>query len=164
MQRLRRYSALSRQIPSIKSYESELYAGAALHLAGFSSGTSVGARRGCSAQRVRFYYGVLRVVHVCLAFLLEAFASVHACCLTHSAKQDGLRCVAFLFREGRDRLSVRFHIVLWLSGFVGSLGAYAFLGQAISTGLRAEFLRGRLYEKERRDWVAFLLIWTAFLV
>ena len=110
------YSALTRRCVDFPLYVSELYAGAALHLAGFSSGTSVGAlgaRRGCSAQRVRFYYGVLRVVHVCLAFLLEAFASVHACCLTHSAKQDGLRCVAFLFREGRDRLFVRSHIVFW---------------------------------------------------
>ena len=34
---------------------------------------------------IRFYWDVLR--------------SVHACCLPHSAKQDGLRNVAFLFRR-----------------------------------------------------------------
>ena len=34
-----------------------------------------------------------------LAFLLGAFASVHACCLPHGDKQDGLRYLAFLFRR-----------------------------------------------------------------
>ena len=36
-----------------------------------------------------------------LRFCWNALRSVHACCLTHSAKQDGLRNVAFLFRRGR---------------------------------------------------------------
>ena len=34
------------------------------------------------------------------AVLSKCFAFNHACCLPHSAKQDGLRNVAFLFRHG----------------------------------------------------------------
>ena len=48
------------------------------------------------------------------AFLLRRFASDHACCLTLSAKQDGLRQVSFLFREGRDR---RLHVLMALRGY-----------------------------------------------
>ena len=43
---------------------------------------------------------VLRLSHACHTFLSECPAFDHACCLTHSAKQDGLRCVPFLFRRG----------------------------------------------------------------
>ena len=42
----------------------------------------------------------LRLSHASHAFLSECLAFDHACCLTHSAKQDGLRCVPFLFRRG----------------------------------------------------------------
>ncbi len=41
-------------------------------------------------------------------------------------KRNGLRCVAFLFRAGRNRLST-FSDVVRLSSFVGSLRACAFL-------------------------------------
>ena len=34
-----------------------------------------------------------------IAFLAGRFASVHACCLPHGDKQDGLRYLAFLFRR-----------------------------------------------------------------
>ena len=43
---------------------------------------------------------VLRLSHACHTFLSECPAFDHACCLTHSAKQDGLRDVPFLFRRG----------------------------------------------------------------
>ena len=36
-------------------------------------------------------------------FYCGVLPSVHACCLTHSAKQDGLRYAPFLFRAGRNR-------------------------------------------------------------
>ena len=53
-------------------------------------------------------------------------ASVHACCLPHGVKQDGLRCVAFLFRRSRSPF-VRSHSVLRLSALVGSLRLWPFL-------------------------------------
>ena len=61
-----------------------------------------------------------------MRFYWNALRPVHACCLPHSAKQNGLRYVAFLFRAGRDRLSA-FSNVVRLSGMFGSLLACAFL-------------------------------------
>ncbi len=61
----------------------------------------------------RFYRNVLR--------------SVHACCLPQSAKQDGLRGVAFLFRRGSRSPFVRSRGTLRLSAFVGSLRVWLFL-------------------------------------
>ena len=48
---------------------------------------------------VRSYRNVLRSIHAGRAFLSECPAFDHACCLPHSAKQDGLRYLAFLFRR-----------------------------------------------------------------
>ena len=62
-----------------------------------------------------------------LAFLLRHFASDHACCLPHSAKQDGLRDVTFLFPRGSESSLVRSHVLVRLSGFAGSLWACTFL-------------------------------------
>ena len=123
-------------------------------MAGFSSGTGVGTRGGGAAgyssvaasgvrfaPALRFCWNVWRSVHACLAVLLRRFAFgsrqscnfycralclVHACCLPHSAKQDGLREVPFLFRAGRDRHSA-FSNAVRLSDFAGSLWVYAFL-------------------------------------
>ena len=39
--------------------------------------------------------------YACLAVLSRCPVFDHACCLPHSAKQDGLRYLAFLFRRGR---------------------------------------------------------------
>ena len=64
---------------------------------------------------VRFCWNVLRSDHAgravlsecpafdyaCLAVLSRCPVFDHACCLPHSAKQDGLRYLAFLFRRGR---------------------------------------------------------------
>ena len=42
----------------------------------------------------------LRLSRAHHAFLSECPVFDHACCLPHSAKQDGLRDVSFLFRRG----------------------------------------------------------------
>ena len=77
-----------------------------------------------SAYRLlRFYWNVLR--------------SAHACCLTLSAKQDGLRYLAFLFRRVEIAIRAfsrcrRGYLPLWVHfGFVRFF-------MAISTGLRPE--------------------------
>ena len=54
---------------------------------------------------------VLRLNHACHAFLLRCFMFDHACCLPHSAKQNGLRNVAFLFRRGARSPVARSRIV-----------------------------------------------------
>ena len=54
------------------------------------------------APAVRFYWDVWRLVH--------------ACCLPHSAKQDGLRYVAFLFRRGSGSPVLRSRIVSAIIG------------------------------------------------
>ena len=56
---------------------------------------------------VRFYPNVLRSFCACHAFLSKCLAFDHACCLPHSAKQDGLRDVPFLFRRGSGSPFVR---------------------------------------------------------
>ena len=72
------------------------------------------------------------VVAVCiglrlaLRFCCGVLPSVHACCLPHGDKQDGLRYLAFLFRRSRSPF-VRSRDVLRLSAFVGSLWVWAFL-------------------------------------
>ena len=76
---------------------------------------------------VRFCWNVLRSPHACRAFLLECSALDHACCLTLSAKQDGLRYLAFLFRRGSESPLVRSHDFARLSDSVGSLRVCAFL-------------------------------------
>ena len=80
---------------------------------------------------LRFYHGVLPRFMPGDAFLSWCFASVHACCLPHSAKQDGLRYLAFLFRGSR-------------SPFVRSrgVGAVIFLGR-FTSGLCAYLWRSR---------------------
>ena len=63
------------------------------------------------------------------AVLSKCFAFNHACCLPHSAKQDGLRNVAFLFRRGsgspvtRSRMSCGYRAWLVYSGIVCFLAA-----------------------------------------
>ena len=74
--------------------------------------------------------------------------SVHACCLTLSAKQDGLRYLAFLFRGSRSPF-VRSRGALRLSAFVGSLRNCAFIcgdldGVTGDAGTRGTGLAARL--------------------
>ena len=73
---------------------------------------------------LRSCWNVLRSVHACLTFLLECFAFEHACCLPHSAKQNGLREVTFLFRRGSGSPVVRSQIdgaVIGFRGFTSGL-------------------------------------------
>ena len=62
-----------------------------------------------------------------ICFYWSVLRSVHACCLTLSAKQDGLRDVAFLFRRGSESPLVRSHDFARLSDFAGSLRVCPFL-------------------------------------
>ena len=91
-------------------------AGELLRLAGCSSGRGDCARGGlvCGAKQV--CCGVFRSDHDRRAFLLECLAFDHACCLPHSAKQDGLRYVAFLFRRGSRSPVARSRIVNMVIG------------------------------------------------
>ena len=108
-----------------------------------ASGVAVLARRSALGLRpaLRFWRGGLASVHarrcisiaaVCprrmpgVAVLARRLPSVHACCLPHGAKQDGLRYLAFLFRRSRSPL-VRSRSVLRLSAFAGSLRVCTFL-------------------------------------
>ena len=83
-----------------------------LHLAGFSAGWGVGARVSVGGM---------------FALLLQCLAFDHACCLPQSAKQIGLRGVSFLFPRGSESPVVHSHVLVWLSGILGSLQACAFL-------------------------------------
>ena len=103
--------------------------------AGCSSVAASGVR---FAPALRFCWNVWRSVHACLAVLLRRFAFgsrqschfycralclVHACCLPHSAKQNGLRYLAFLFRrvEIAIRAFSRRCAVIGLCGFTSGL-------------------------------------------
>ena len=76
---------------------------------------------------VRSYRNVLRSIHAGRAFLSECPAFDHACCLPHSAKQDGLRDVPFLFRRGSRSPVARSRVAVRLSNLAGSLRACTFL-------------------------------------
>ena len=74
---------------------------------------------------IRFYWDVLR--------------SVHACCLPHSAKQDGLRYVPFLFRRGSRSPFVRSRgvgAVIYLGGFTSGLFVYLWRSRQRTEGTR----------------------------
>ena len=70
----------------------------------------------------RFALGICPTSHFCRGVL----PSVHACCLPHGDKQDGLRCVAFLFRRVEIAICA-FSYRLGLSALTGSLWICAFL-------------------------------------
>ena len=79
--------------------------------------------------------------HPALRFCCGDLSSVHACCLTHCAKQDGLRYLAFLFR--RVEIAIRAfsrcrcgYLPLWVHFGFGRLFV------AISTGYRSTGERG----------------------
>ena len=95
------------------SQDRESRAGEMLQPAGYRpAGTRVRAG-GWSAGRGWFCWNVLR--------------SVHACCLPQSAKQDGLRGVAFLFRHGSGSPVARSRIagaVIRLGWFTSGLRVF----------------------------------------
>ena len=123
---------------------SELWAGAALSLAGFGSGRSVGARGGdngdCPAWRwssivafcarlmsaVQFYRNVLRSITHIVAVLLGRFGLDYACCLTE--RQTGRLAICFVsIPRGSGAPFVRSRGGIGLSCFVGSLWDWTFL-------------------------------------
>ena len=77
-----------------------------------------------SSPAMRFCWDVFPRFTPDIAFLSWCFASVHACCLPHSAKQDGLRYLAFLFRRSRSPFvrSRGVGAVIFLGGFTSGLG------------------------------------------
>ena len=95
---------------------------------------------------VRSYRNVLRSIHAGRAFLSECPAFDHACCLPHSAKQDGLRYLAFLFRRGSRSPFVRSRIVgavIRLCGFTSGLCVSLWRSRRV-TGERRTGLAARL--------------------
>ena len=155
-----RYPALSRRCVGGLLYASELCAGEMLRLAGYSSGTGVCARGGCS---VRLCVPVAAFCHrlmAGLAVLSRRFASAHgwpcgsvaAFCLGSRLSFSSLRkkrrlaiaCVPV--PPGRDRHS---HVLQCWRGYLplaGSLWGCAF----ICGDLDGSTTGVRLYEKKRR--------------
>ena len=141
-----------------------------------------GGRRSKLRGRWRFYWGVLGCItpavcriapgrtacmrfRFCSAgvgngrswrFCWGALRSDHACCLPHSAKQDGLREVPFLFCAGRDRHSCVLAAAWGYLALLVHFGIVCFLWRSrrSSTGVR-------LYEKKRRIGWALLSLWCA---
>ena len=72
-----RYPALSRRRLGVFSYVSELYAGERLRLAGYSSGTGVCARGGCSARLCVPVAALCHRLMAGLTVLSRRFASAH---------------------------------------------------------------------------------------
>ena len=78
---------------------------------------------------MRFRRSVSRLVYTGHTVLSGCLAFDHACCLPNSAKQDGLRNAAFLFRRGsgspvtRSRMSCGYRAWLVYSGIVCFLAA-----------------------------------------
>ena len=89
-----------------------------------------------------------------IRFCWSVLRSAHACCLPPSAKQNGLRKVAFLFRRRSGSLLERSHMLMRLSSLPGSLLACVFPGGDPDMS----YDWGCLCEKERRFCVAFLLL------
>ena len=158
-----RYPALSRRRLGVFSYVSELYAGERLRLAGYSSGTGVCARGGCSAllcipvaalcHRLtpgfaflsrRFAIGSRPTLRSCRSALLR-FTPVFFLLEEKETACDSLRSCSAGSRSpfARSPVSAR------LSALAGSLRVWPFLygdPDESTTGVR-------LYEKKRRHWV-----------
>ena len=66
---------------------------------------------------------IVRGMHLTMRFWWGSLPSVHACCLPHGDKQDGLRYLAFLFRrvEIAIRAFSRRSSVICLCGFTSGL-------------------------------------------
>ena len=95
-----RYPALSRRRLGVFSYVSELYAGERLRLAGYSSGTGVCARGGCSARLCVPVAALCHRLMAGLAVLSRRFASAHGWpCGSVAAFCHRLTPVFFLLEE-----------------------------------------------------------------
>ena len=91
---------------------------------GWDSECGIGAR-GCACSAMRFWRA-FDTRFTCPCGSVAVFVSAHACCLTLSAKQDGLRYAPFLFRRSRSPF-VRSRcagVVIGLGWFTSGLGVY----------------------------------------
>ena len=86
---------------------------------------------------------------ICLAF-------AHACCLTHSAKQNGLRKVSFLFRRGSGSPIVRSQRPCDYRTQLVHFGIVRFLAAIPTENERTKKLR-RIGERSRRRGVGAFL-------
>ena len=126
------------------------------------SASSLAALSRCFALGSRLPCGSVAALCVCcaavLAFLSGRFALGSRLLFDayRQTEQLAMCCISIPRESGSpvSAFSCRFGVI-GLCGFTWGLCVF---GQAIPTGLRPEPLRGRLYEKERRDRVAFLLI------
>ena len=100
---------------------------------------------------MRFYWDVFRLSYAGHTFLSVCLAFDHACCLPHSAKQDGLRYVAFLFRRGSRSPIARSRI----AGAVIRLGWFT-SGLRVFCGDPDGSMRGRGGRRRRRGAGALL--------
>ena len=179
-----RYPALSRRRLGVFSYVSELYAGERLRLAGYSSGTGVCARGGCSARLCVPVAALCHRLMAGLAVLSRRFASAHGWpCGSVAAfyprlmagfavlsrrfaigsrlsfsslrKKRRLAIACVPVPPGRDRHS---HVLQCWRGYLplaGSLWGCAFLyGDPDGSTTGV-----RLYEKKRRIGWALLSLW-----
>ena len=106
---------------------------------GWDSECGIGAR-GCACSAMRFWRDVWRSDYLVIVGLsrrltfglpcpcgsVAVFGSAHACCLTLSAKQDGLRYAPFLFRRSRSPFvrSRCVGVVIGLGGFTSGWCVY----------------------------------------
>ena len=95
-----------------------------------------GLRSSCGGRA--FLLECLVLVRARHTFLTKCFMLDHACCLPHSAKQDGLRYVPFLFRRGSRSPFVRSRIVGAVIGFRGFI-----LGLCVSLWRSRRRTKGR---------------------
>ena len=77
---------------------------------------------------MRFYWDVFRLSYAGHTFLSVCLAFDHACCLPHSAKQNGLRYVAFLFRRGSRSSFVRSRMSRGYPALLVHFGIACFFG------------------------------------
>ena len=102
---------------------------------------------------MRFYWDVFRLSYAGHTFLSVCLAFDHACCLPHSAKQNGLRDVPFLFRRGSGSLFARSRMSRGYRALLVHFGLVRFLA-AIPTENERE--RGRRRTESAARQSAFL--------
>ena len=139
-----RYPALSRRRLGVFSYVSELYAGERLRLAGYSSGTGVCARGGCSARPCVPVAALCHRLMAGLAVLSPRFAIGSRLSFSSLRKKRRLAIACVPVPPGRDRHSRVLVMLARLSAFGGfTLGLRVSLWRS-----RREHDRSSLIRKE----------------
>ena len=147
-----RYPALSRRRLGVFSYVSELCAGERLRLAGYSSGTGVCARGGCSVRLCVPATALCPRLTPDFAFLSRRFAIGSRLSFSSLRKKRRLAVSCVPVPPDRDRHS---HVLQCWRGYLplaGSLWGCAF----ICGDLDGSTTGVRLYEKKRRIGWALL--------